>query len=382
MTHATFHFDSTIAPRRRCVVVGAAGYSGAEVVGILLKHSGVEVVGLFGSASRADHPPRFDQLFPRFRGWTNLHVHAATVEAILALTPDAVFLATPHEASHDLAPALCAAGITVLDLSAAFRLRDPAAYPKHYAFTHAHTDLLTRAVYGIAELNRDAIAQAQLIAVPGCYPTSVVLALRPLIEAALADSTPIIVDSTSGVSGAGRSLALKSLFCEVSQQPYGVFSHRHQPEMAQESGGDIIFTPHLGPFERGILSTMHVTLRAGVTEADVRAVLTARYAHEPFVTLLPAGEWPSVAAVEGSNRCDIALAVDPARRHLIICSALDNLLKGAAGQAVQCFNIRFGFSETLGFAAPAVIAHAAPLASLAHATPLAPLAPLACEALS
>ncbi|MSR69250.1 MAG: N-acetyl-gamma-glutamyl-phosphate reductase [Phycisphaerales bacterium] len=363
MKTSTIHFDSPRENLCRAVVVGAAGYSGAELVGILLKHRLVDLIGLFGSAARADQPPRFDQIFPRFRGWTDLHVHAATTAAILALKPDAVFLATPHEASHDLAPALCAAGITVLDLSAAFRLRDAAAYPKHYAFTHAHPDLLARAVYGIAELNRAAISEAQLIAVPGCYPTSVVLAIRPLIAAGLTTEAPIIVDSTSGVSGAGRSLALKSLFCEVSQQPYGVFSHRHQPEMAQETGGDIIFTPHLGPFDRGILSTIHLTLRPTVVEGDVRAILNARYASEPFVTLLKAGEWPSVAAVEGSNRCDIGLAFDPVRHHLIVCSALDNLLKGAAGQAVQCFNIRFGFPETLGFAAPSIAASTQSVAS-------------------
>ncbi len=352
MKPSTLQIDSMPRSPRRVVVVGAAGYSGAEVVGILLKHPSTEVVGLFGSATRADHPPRFDQLFPRFRGWTDLLVHAATIDAILSLKPDAVFLATPHEVSHDLAPALCAAGVTVLDLSAAFRLREPSSYRAHYGFTHAHTDLLERAVYGIAELNREAISNADLIAVPGCYPTSVVLAVRPLIEAGFVADAPIIVDSTSGVSGAGRSPALKSLFCEVSQQPYGVFSHRHQPEMAQETGGDIIFTPHLGPFDRGILSTIHATLREGVGEADVRAVLCERYANEPFVTLLKSGEWPSVAAVEATNRCDIGLAFDPSRHHLILCSALDNLLKGAAGQAVQCFNIRYGFSEQCGFAAP------------------------------
>lgn len=367
MTRSPLSFDSLSDASRRVVVVGAAGYSGAEIVGILLRHPGVEVVGLFGSAARADHPPRFDQLFPRFRGWTNLLVHAATNDAIVALNPDAVFLATPHEASHDLAPALCAVGITVLDLSAAFRLRDPAAYPIHYGFAHAHTDLLERAAYGIAELNRVEISTAQLIAVPGCYPTSVVLAVRPLVEAGLVADAPIIVDSTSGVSGAGRSPVLKSLFCEVSQQPYGVFSHRHQPEMAQETGSDIIFTPHLGPFDRGILSTIHVTLRDSVGEVDVRAALNARYAHEPFVTLLKAGEWPSVAAVEATNRCDIGLAFDAKRHHLILCSALDNLLKGAAGQAVQCFNIRFGFSESAGFAAPSAASANLATANEGHA---------------
>lgn len=345
---------STFSSFNRCraVVVGAAGYSGAEIVGILLKHEAVDVVGLFASAARAENVVRFDQLFPRFRGWTDLKVHAATAEKILALEPDAVFLATPHEVSHDLAPALCAHGVTVFDLSAAFRLRDREAYPKHYGFSHAYPAWLEKAVYGIAELNRPAITRAQLIAVPGCYPTSVILPLRPLVDAGLLADGSVIVDSTSGVSGAGRSPALKSLFCEVSQQAYGVFTHRHQPEMAQEAGTDVIFTPHLGPFDRGILSTIHATLRPTVGEAQVRETLSNRYASDPFVAILKAGDWPSVSAVEASNRCDIGIAVDPTRQHLIMCSAIDNLIKGAAGQAVQCMNIRFGFAETQGFSGP------------------------------
>ncbi|MSR44507.1 MAG: N-acetyl-gamma-glutamyl-phosphate reductase [Phycisphaerales bacterium] len=348
----TFSSSHSSIPLCRAVVVGAAGYSGSEIVGILLQHPHVEVVGLFGSAARAENVLRFDQLFPRFRGWTDLQVHAGSLEAILALKPDAVLLATPHEASHDLAPDLCAEGVAVFDLSAAFRLRDSEAYPTHYGFNHAHPQWLAHSVYGIAELNREAIASAQLVAVPGCYPTSVILPMRPLMEAGLLASGPIIVDSTSGVSGAGRSPALKSLFCEVSQQPYGVFTHRHQPEMAQEVGADVIFTPHLGPFDRGILSTIHATLKPGVDECALRRVLTNRYGSDPFVTILKHGEWPSVGAVEGSNRCDIGLAVDLQRKHLIVCSALDNLMKGAAGQAVQCLNIRFGFAETTGFALP------------------------------
>ena len=346
--------SSTLSPFNRCraVVVGAAGYSGAEIVGILLQHDEIDLVGLFASASRAENVVRFDQIFPRFRGWTALKVHAANATDILALEPDVVFLATPHEASHDLAPVLCAQGITVFDLSAAFRLRDQSAYPKHYGFSHAHPQLLEKAVYGIAELNRTAISKAQLIAVPGCYPTSVILALRPLVDAGLLENTSIIVDSTSGVSGAGRSPALKSLFCEVSQQAYGVFTHRHQPEMIQETLSDVIFTPHLGPFDRGILSTIHATLLPNISESQVRETLCNQYASEPFVNILKAGDWPAVSAVRASNRCDIGLAVDPARQHLILSSAIDNLIKGAAGQAVQCMNIRFGFAETQGFSSP------------------------------
>ena len=334
--------------RIRVALVGAAGYAGAEAVTMLLRHPNVELCGLFGSEGKSGGGARIDALHPRLRGWTDLCVEASSEGAIRACQPDAVLLATPHEASESLAPALCRAGIVVLDLSAAFRLRDPQAYPTHYGFAHGHPDLLAEAVYGLAELNAAAISSARLIAVPGCYPTSVALALRPLVECGLLEGRTVIVDSTSGVSGAGRSPSLRSLFCEVSQSPYGVLSHRHQPEMAQETGADILFTPHIGPYDRGILSTIHATLREGVAERDVRACLAARYRGRSFVRLLPEGTWPSVAAVERTNFCDIQVAVDAARRHLVACSAIDNLVKGAAGQAVQCLNIRFGLDERLG----------------------------------
>ena len=329
-------------------LVGAAGYAGAEAIAMLLRHPHVDLCGLFGSEGKSGAGTRIDALHPRLRGWTDLRVEPASAHAIVACRPDAVLLATPHEASEALAPALCSAGIVALDLSAAFRLRDPQAYPTHYGFTHGHPELLAEAVYGLAELNAEAIASARLIAVPGCYPTSVALALRPLVESGLLEDRTVIVDSTSGVSGAGRSPSLRSLFCEVSQSPYGVLSHRHQPEMAQETGADILFTPHLGPYDRGILSTMHASLRDGVTERDVRECLRARYAASHFVRLLPEGSWPSVGAVERTNFCDIQVAVDAARRHLVACSAIDNLVKGAAGQAVQCLNIRFGIDERMG----------------------------------
>ena len=340
--------DAHLGRAIRVALVGAAGYAGAEAIAMLLRHPGVELCGLFGSEGKSGAGTRIDALHPRLRGWTDMRVEAASESAILECRPDAVMLATPHEASEALAPALCAEGVLVLDLSAAFRLRDPAAYPIHYGFTHRHPALLREAVYGLAELNADQIAVARLVAVPGCYPTSVALVLRPLVESGLLADRTVIVDSTSGVSGAGRSPSLRSLFCEVSQSPYGVLSHRHQPEMAQETGADIIFTPHIGPYDRGILSTMHATLREGVSERDVRECLGARYGGRAFVRLLPEGSWPSVGAVERTNFCDMQLAVAPERRHLVACSAIDNLVKGAAGQAVQCLNIRFGMDERLG----------------------------------
>ncbi len=332
----------------RVAVVGAAGYSGAELVAILLSHPAVELAGLFGSERRGagSDAERFDSLHPRFRGATELRVEAADPAAILAQRPAAVFLATPHEASEALAPRLLEEGVVVFDLSAAFRLRDAAAYPAHYGFSHGHPELLKSAAYGLPELHAEAIADATLIACPGCYPTSVILPMRPLAESGvLAADEPIIVDAASGVSGAGRTAAVKSLFCEVSFQPYGVLSHRHQPEMEQETGRPILFTPHLLPLDRGILSTIHARLAPGASIDDARACLEERYAGQPFVRILPRGQWPSIAGVERTNLCDIALGCDRSGRHLVVASAIDNLLKGAAGQAVQCFNVRFGLPQ-------------------------------------
>ena len=353
-THLTFaRTEPTLI---RTCIIGAGGYTGAELVALLLVHEDVEIVGLFGSDSRGASAQgsklqRFDEVFPRFRGQIDLPVEATSLERVLSLQPDAVFLATPHEVSHELAPKLVQAGVVVFDLSAAFRLSDPAAYPKHYGFTHEHADVLARAVYGLAERNAARIAEADLIAVPGCYPTSVLLPLVPLIEAGAIDANaPIIADCTSGVSGAGRSPALKSLYCEVSYQPYGVFAHRHAPEINEHSNADVIFTPHLAPYDRGIVSTMHATLAPGWNEQKIRTALQDAYGDQPFVRLLPSGSWPNVNAVQNTNFCDIAVAVDADRHHLILVSAIDNLIKGAAGQAVQCLNIRFALPPTAGFA--------------------------------
>ena len=334
----------------RIAIVGAAGYTGAELASIAAAHPLVEVVALFASERASNAAVRvMSDIFPRLRGVNDLPIHAATVEAIVACGAKVIFLATPHEVSAELAPALLAHGLIVIDLSAAFRLRDAAAYPAHYGFTHPASDLLAQAVYGLPELNRAALADADLIACAGCYPTSVILPLRPLMNAKLLNcSRPVIVDSASGVSGAGRGASMKNLFCEVSFQPYSPLQHRHQPEMRQETGLYILFTPHLLPLDRGIVSTIHVELVPGVSESKVRETLAAHYAGEPFIRLLDAGVWSSIAAVERTNYCDISLMVDAAHNHLVIASSIDNLVKGAAGQAVQCMNIRMGYAQTLG----------------------------------
>lgn len=339
----------------KIAVVGAGGYSGAELVTILLRHPYAEIVGLFGSSKRDEGPQQLlEDVFPRFRGRLKLPVTAADPATIAALKPDAVFLATPHEASEALALPLLKSGTCVLDLSAAFRFRDAEIYPVHYGFTHTHPDLLAAAVYGLPELFRAQLPSAKLIAVPGCYPTSAILPLAPLVrkDAIARDShgklrRPII-DATSGVSGAGRSAKVGSLFCEVSLQPYGVLKHRHQPEIDTYAGVETVFTPHLGSFDRGILSTIHVELASGWTGDKVRALYEEIYAHEPFVRLCAPGIFPAVADVRGSNFCDFGWALDEKHGHLIIASAIDNLVKGAAGQAVQAMNAHFGLDEGCG----------------------------------
>jgi N-acetyl-gamma-glutamyl-phosphate reductase len=335
------------------VIVGAGGYSGGELAAILLGHPRAELLGVFGSARRGEEPAKFGDLHPRLRGAVDLDVLPADVPAIAALRPDAVFLATPHEVSAALAPELLALRgsggerTRVFDLSGAFRLRAD-DYPRHYGFAHRHPDLLQRAAYGLCELNREGIAAAELVAVPGCYPTSAILPLAPLVAmGAVRPGARPIIDAISGVSGAGRSPSARVHFCEVSLQPYGVLKHRHNPEIDLHCGTATVFTPHLGAFDRGILSTIHVEMAEGWTGENARTVLREAYAGDPFVRLLPVDQWPSVAGVRGMNFCDIGLAADE-RGHLVIVSAIDNLVKGAAGQAVQCMNIRFGLPEAMG----------------------------------
>jgi N-acetyl-gamma-glutamyl-phosphate reductase len=342
----------------RIVIVGAGGYSGAELAAILLHHPHARIVALFGSGRRAEGTPaRMGDMFPRLRGRLDLPLLPADTGAILDHRPDAVFLATPHEASLDLAVELADRGPVVLDLSGAFRLKDAALYPKFYGFEHRHPKLLERAVYGLAELNRAALAHADLVAVPGCYPTSAIIPLAPLVRAgAIEPGRRPIVDSVSGVSGAGRTPSPRTHFCEVSLQPYNVLRHRHGPEIDAYAGTPVFFTPHLGPYDRGIVSTIHVDLVRGWDGRRVEETMRGAYADEPFIRLLPSGQWPSAGGVRGTNFCDIAWVTEepsrgdapPTAPHLILVSAIDNLVKGAAGQAVQCMNIRFGLPEVTG----------------------------------
>ncbi len=326
------------------LIVGASGYTGAELAAYLQRHPQIKLQGLMVSAQSADAGKCFSDLYPQYKNVINLPIQPLIDIAEAAKGIDIVFLATAHEVSHDIAPQFLAAGCVVFDLSGAYRVQDADFYPQYYGFEHKNTQLLMEAVYGLAEWQAEKIKQARLIAVPGCYPTVSQLALKPLIEEGLLDSQmwPVI-NATSGVSGAGRKASMANSFCEVSLQPYGIFTHRHQPEIATHLGIDVIFTPHLGNFPRGILATITCKVKAGVTEAQIRAAFDKAYHDKPLVRLYEKGV-PALKSVIGLPFCDIGFVLKG--EHLILVGTEDNLLKGAAAQAVQCMNIRFGFNET------------------------------------
>jgi len=331
----------------RVALVGVGGYAGQEALRLVLAHPRLELSGLFGSSDTAGKP--LAEVVPAFRGLTSETIRETSASSITETDAEIAILATPHELSMRLAPELIAAGVKVFDLSGAFRLSDASLYPTYYGFTHETSDLLLAAIYGLPELVGDRIREAKLVSVPGCYATSVILPVAPLVrEGVLDTSRPVIVDATSGVSGAGRAANARTSFCEVSQSAYGVGFHRHTPEMAQYTGVDIVFTPHLGPYDRGILSTIHADVEPGVTRDRVVKALESAYKDQPFVRVLPAGQWPTVNGVRHTNMIDIGVHVDERRHHLILISAIDNLLKGASGQGIQAINTHFGWDQRLG----------------------------------
>lgn len=326
------------------LIVGASGYTGAELVTYVNRHPGMKITALTVSAQSGDAGKLISDLHPQLRGRVDLPLQPMSDTDEFTHGVEVVFLATAHQVSHDLAPGFVNAGCVVFDLSGAFRVNDAGFYQKYYGFSHQYPDLLKQAVYGLAEWGGDGLRQASLIAVPGCYPTAAQLALKPLIDAGLLDlrQWPVI-NATSGVSGAGRKAALSSSFCEVSLHPYGLFTHRHQPEIVAHLGTEVIFTPHLGSFSRGILETIVCRLNPGVTREQVTTVYRRAYADKPLVRLYDKGV-PALKNVVGLPFCDIGFALQG--EHLIVVAAEDNLLKGAAAQAVQCANIRFGYAET------------------------------------
>lgn len=330
-------------------IVGGTGYTGVELLRILVNHPEVELSVI---TSRSEEGVRVDDMFPNLRGHTDLCFtvpDAATLGAC-----DVVFFATPHGVAHALAGDVLAAGAKVIDLSADFRLQDAQEWATWYGQPHGAPDLLPQAVYGLPEVNRDAIRQAQLIAVPGCYPTAVQLGLLPLLENNLLPEQMLIADCKSGVSGAGRGASVGSLLCESSESmmAYAVKGHRHLPEIRQglvrAAGRDVAltFVPHLTPMIRGIHATLYA--QAPGLATDLQRLYEQRYANEPFVDVMPAGSHPATRSVKGSNMCRIAVHQHAQTGQIIVLSVIDNLVKGASGQAVQNMNIAFGLAEDTG----------------------------------
>lgn len=335
----------------RIAVIGASGYTGAELLRLLVQHPEAELVCVT-SRQYAGQP--VGEVFPSLQGLLDLNFEDID-PAGLASRADLVFTAVPHQTAMSMIPELLDAGCRVVDLSADFRLRDVSVYETWYQ-EHTSPGLLSEAVYGLPELFRKKIPVARLVANPGCYPTSIALALTPLLEEQKVDPETIIVDSKSGTSGAGRSAKLDTLFCEVNEgfKAYGLPRHRHTPEIEQTlslvSGKavTISFTPHLLPVNRGILSTCYASLVGPTSLDELHDLYLRRYCAETFIRVLPKGHLPNIAQVTGSNFCDIGLAVDDRTGRVIAVAVIDNLVKGAAGQAIQNMNLMLGLPEKMG----------------------------------
>jgi len=331
-------------------VIGATGYTGAELVKILLGHPEVKLGSI---TSKSFAGKKISDVYPNLDTdlvCDEIDLDRISSESIL------VFVALPHSASMEVVAKLYSRGKKVIDLSADFRITNPSVYEKWYETAHTQKELLKEAAYGLPEIYRDEIRKASLVANPGCYPTSVILALAPLLENELIEEEGIIIDAKSGVSGAGRKLALNTHYPEINESlhPYAVEGHRHTPEMEQELSKmakkkiNITFVPHLVPLNRGIMSTCYATLKASLKKADIFGFYKDSYDDAPFVQVLSPGEFPHIKDVIYSNRCRIGIAVDNGRRRIIVISSLDNLVKGASGQAVQNMNLMLGLDERIG----------------------------------
>ena len=335
----------------RVAIVGATGYAGAELVRILSGHPEAEITVL---TSRQFAGVRFDEVYPAFAGQVDLACEAYSAERVCDRC-DVVFLALPHQLPMSFVPDILAREKKVIDLSADFRFNDASIYESTYQ-AHTAKELLAEAVYGLSEVYTDQIKNATLIGNPGCYPTSVLLPLIPLLQKGLLDPASLVADSKSGVSGAGRSLALASHYCEVNEsfKPYKAAVHRHNPEMdailsrEAQKAVSITFVPHLVPMTRGMLTTIYATPGVDLADKDVSDCYTAAYSQRPFVRLCANGRLPDTLHVRGTNYCDIGFKFDQRNNRLILVSAIDNLVKGAAGQAVQNMNIMIGCDETAG----------------------------------
>ncbi len=334
-----------------CSIVGATGYTGETLVEILLKHPGIKIKNLY---AKIDKSMPFCEIFPRFNGRINNLCKPLNIKELDA-TSDIIFLALPHSISMNIIRKINSKGKIIIDLSADYRLKDPNNYKKHYGTSHIDKKNLSAAIYGIPELSRKKIKKAKIIANPGCYPTATILGLAPVISKGnLIDTKSIIIDAKTGFTGAGRNPKPNLIFSEINEdiKPYKVNSHQHVPEMEQELNSiskkkiALTFVPHLIPIDKGIICTIYVKLLKSTTQKQLEDLYKTFYKNEKFVRVLKKGLIPSSKNVLNTNFCDIGLHVDNKKKQVIIISAIDNLLKGAAGQAVQNMNIMCGFKET------------------------------------
>ncbi len=338
-------------------IVGGTGYTGVELLRLLAQHPQAEVAVI---TSRSENDVKVTDMYPNLRSHYDQLAFSVPDTATLG-SCDVVFFATPHGVAHSLAAELLAAGTKVIDLSADFRLQDAQEWAEWYGQPHGAPELLPEAVYGLPEVNREQIKSARLIAVPGCYPTATQLGYLPLLEKGLADASRLIADCKSGVSGAGRAAKISSLFTEAgeSMMAYAVKGHRHLPEITQglrrAANGNIglTFVPHLTPMIRGIHATLYATVTD--TSVDLQALYETRYANEPFVDVMPAGSHPETRSVRGANVCRIAVHRPQGGDLVVVLSVIDNLVKGASGQALQNMNILFDLDERLGLGNAALL---------------------------
>ncbi|KPH95473.1 N-acetyl-gamma-glutamyl-phosphate reductase [Pseudoalteromonas porphyrae] len=330
----------------KVVIIGASGYSGAELASLVAKHPQLTLAGCYVSEQSLDKGKLLSDLYPEHLGLLDSPLLPLSESAFSDIdnTADFVCLCTDHKVSVDLAPRFLSMGKKVFDLSGGYRLSSNEDYQTYYGFEHQHTELLSEAAYGLVEWNSETIAKAKLVAVAGCYPTAALNALKPLQQAGLLADQTIIINAVSGVTGAGRKASVGTHFCEVSLAPYGLFNHRHSPEIEQYLGHKVLFTPHLGNFPRGILETIYVQLKADVTPEQVTQAYQV-LVDEPLIRLL-GRKIPSIKGVAKQPFVDIAWQQQGCQ--LIVMAAIDNLLKGAAGQALQCINLAMGIPHSTG----------------------------------
>ena len=335
------------------IVIGASGYVGAELIGLLIQHNKMSIQHLLVSENSDSSGKTFAELHARWQGICDVPLHSFSQQwfeqniSAAKHDIDAVFFATPHEFSAQWAQAFIDENIKVFDLSGGFRLKDLKQYPVHYGFEHQALVALEKAQYGLAEWQADEIANSDLIAVPGCYPTASLLALKPITSHGFhQENSLIVVNGISGVTGAGRKASLATSFCEVSLTPYNILQHRHQPEISQEANADVIFNPHLAPYKRGLLATVTLQLNPAITRQQVDDAFFQAYQDKPLVRIV--NTWPKIDNVAHTPFADVHWLVDEEKHVVVVSCAIDNLLKGAASQAIQCANISMGLPSEYG----------------------------------